>query len=84
MAITEDYIPAVPPLQMPSQVRQYLDIELRRIADAINLRGLYAPPLSAAPARPADGVIAYADGTNWDPGSGAGFYGYEDGSWVKL
>lgn len=33
---------------------------------------------------PANGMIAYADGTSWNPGSGAGFYGYEAGAWVKL
>lgn len=84
MAITEDYIPGVPPRQMPDTARQYLDLELRRISDALNLRQLYAPPLAAAPARPSDGVIAYADGTSWNPGAGAGFYGFENGSWVKL
>ena len=31
-----------------------------------------------------DGMIAYADGTNWNPGAGAGFYGREEGAWVKL
>lgn len=71
-------------MQIPPAVRQYLDMELRRIADAINGRQLYAPPLGAPPARPENGVIAYADGTHWDPGSGAGFYGYENGGWVKL
>ncbi len=84
MATSEDYIPLTPPRQMHPDVREWLDTELRRIADAINLRQLYAPPLAAPPAKPEDGVIAYADGVNWNPGSGLGFYGYENGSWVKL
>jgi hypothetical protein len=29
-------------------------------------------------------VIAYADGTNWNPGSGEGIYAYYGGSWKKL
>lgn len=41
-------------------------------------------PQTSAPSNPVDGDIAYADGTNWDPGSGAGFYGRESGAWVKL
>lgn len=84
MAITEDYIPLVPPLQVSAEMRQYIDIELRRIADRINARELYAPPLAEEPSRPEDGVIVYANGTDWNPGSGEGFYGYENGSWVKL
>ncbi len=84
MAISEDYIPLTPPRQMAPEVREWLDTELRRIADAINQRQLYTAPLAAPPAKPENGVIAYADGANWNPGSGAGFYGYEAGSWVKL
>jgi len=37
-----------------------------------------------APSRPQDGDIAYADGTDWDPGSGAGIYAYIGGAWDKL
>jgi len=84
VAITEDYLPAVPPREISPQARQYLDLELRRIADALNLRVLFAPPLGAPPAKPENGVVAYANGTDWDPGSGEGFYGYENGGWVKL
>ena len=38
----------------------------------------------AAPSRPADGMIVLADGTDWNPGSGAGYYGYQGGSWTFL
>jgi hypothetical protein len=40
--------------------------------------------LSAAPAAPENGMIAYADGTNWNPGGGAGVYAYVSGAWTKL
>jgi len=43
---------------------------------------LVAPTGEPAPAE--DGMIAYADGVNWNPGSGEGFYGYYNGAWHKL
>lgn len=46
--------------------------------------GLRVPVVTAAPGSPADGDIAYADGAGWNPGAGEGFYGYENGAWVKL
>lgn len=71
-------------LSVAGDVRRFLDEELRRIADKVNAGEIYAQPLAAEPAKPENGVIVYADGTNWNPGSGQGFYGYENGSWVKL
>lgn len=38
----------------------------------------------ASPGKPQDGMIVKADGTHWDPGSGAGFYGYSGSAWVLL
>lgn len=36
----------------------------------------------AAPTRPRRGVLAYADGTHWNPGSGEGFYAFgSDAAW---
>lgn len=40
--------------------------------------------LTAEPYTPTDGDLAYADGTTWNPGGGAGFYGRVSGAWVKL
>lgn len=40
--------------------------------------------LETAPAKPQNGMIAHADGTSWNPGSGAGLYSYENGAWVKM
>lgn len=37
------------------------------------------------PDRPRAGMVVYADGTSWDPGSGEGVYVYNlAGVWVKL
>lgn len=38
----------------------------------------------AAPVNPEEGMIVRADGTNWDPGSGRGYYGYDNGNWTFL
>ncbi|PVY56734.1 MULTISPECIES: hypothetical protein [unclassified Simplicispira] len=38
----------------------------------------------AAPDKLADGMVVLADGTHWNPGSGAGFYGYRNGGWQHL
>lgn len=34
--------------------------------------------LNVAPAKPRTGMLRYADGTNWNPGSGKGYYGYDE------
>ncbi len=66
-------------------LRAWIGENLRSLASALNekldnpTRMLYAPP-----ERLKEGMIVLADGTTWDPGSGAGFYGYYGGSWHKL
>lgn len=40
--------------------------------------------LHSAPVKVRIGMIVLADGTDWDPGSGQGFYGYYNGQWNKL
>lgn len=51
----------------------------------LNIKGEFdLDPKTTPPSSPSNGEMAYADGTNWDPGSGEGFYGYEAGAWTKL
>ena len=38
----------------------------------------------AAPAKPRDGDIRYADGTAWNPGAGKGIYYYKATVWTLL
>ncbi len=40
--------------------------------------------LNVEPDKPREGVIVFADGTNWNPGSGRGLYQYVSGSWAKI
>lgn len=68
-------------------MRDWLASELRRIANALAEPAVevqHLEPLAAEPGRLSDGMIVYANGTDWNPGSGAGFYGRESGAWVKL
>lgn len=57
--------------------------ELRKLQEALNgpVRSLTFETLYAAPQRLYDGLVAKADGTAWNPGSGAGTYQYRGGAW---
>lgn len=48
------------------------------------LQRVRIPVLTAEPSSAVDGEFAYADGSSWNPGAGAGFYGRQAGAWVKL
>lgn len=77
------YTPGNPPNGDP-----FLRDELERIASAMQspVQMLALDILHVAPDRlPTDRVpIVFADGTDWDPGSGAGVYAYYSGAWNKL
>lgn len=77
------YTPDAIPDDAPPGLKAWLADQLRRISNELNAE-LRATPLGVEPARPRNGMIVYADGTEWNPGSGEGFYGYENGNWVKL
>ena len=66
----------------------YLFNELNRAGDVIfNLDTFRLEETNREPTKPRDGDIRYADGTNWNPGSGRGIYAYiDDGTpaWEKL
>lgn len=73
-----------PPLEAAA-LAAYLESELRRISEQFNaVDSVRLTELHAEPDRPRGGDIVFADGTDWNPGSGAGFYGYYGGAWAKL
>jgi len=78
------------PIGFPQDLEElvrYLEEEVDLIEQAINrpsITRLNLQELNAEPERPRDGDLVYADGTNWNPGSGEGGYLRENGSWVKL
>lgn len=66
-------------------LRAWLEQELLQLSRSLQeTTALDLRPVHAAPLRPREGMIVYADGTDWNPGSGAGVYNYSSGSWVKL
>jgi len=59
--------------------------ELQRIAQIIIGLGEHVwTEEFAEPEKPRKGMVRFADGTTWDPGSGAGLYLYNGASWNFL
>lgn len=61
--------------------------ELRRIqrfTEQPTFPFLLLEQLNAVPDRLVAGMIVWADGTNWDPGSGQGIYWYDGSTWNLL
>lgn len=79
------YQPGPPPADVG--IMRYVINELYKIAK------VFAAPETeevlftirhAEPAKLAEGLIVYADGTDWNPGAGRGLYEYKDAAWSKL
>ncbi len=69
----------------PADLPRYLRDEFQAIQNAImQLAAGHLDMVNAVPAKPRDGDIRFADGTNWNPGSGKGFYGYYNSAWHFL
>ena len=81
------YNPNPAPVEV-EQLPDYLFNELNRVGDIIfNIDTLRLEPTNTpnGPTKPRDGDIRYADGTNWNPGSGGeGIYAYFNATWNKL
>ena len=66
-------------------LRTYVFDEFARISAAINaLAAGHLDVVHVEPTKPREGDIRFADGTNWDPGSGKGIYYYNGSSWALL
>ena len=79
------YIPAVVPMDAQA-LPAFLQSELAKIAQASATPNqfLQLDTLYKAPAKLREGMVALADGTRWNPGSGAGAYVYRGGAWHLL
>lgn len=65
----------------------YITQELQHIADVLEgVEDVQLPKLHVEPDKRVDGMLAYADGTDWNPGSGQGVYIWKEdsGAWALL
>jgi hypothetical protein len=76
------YIPRPAPSD-PAQLPGYLFQELQNLQQSLAAARstLVLAPLYAEPSKRPEGLVAFADGTTWNPGSGAGTYQWRGGAW---
>ena len=79
------------PGPLPEEVEDwwmYVVTELKRLGDTLfNQATFRLERIHTEPSRPREGDVRYADGTDWNPGSGEGIYFFKKGSpgsWVLL
>ncbi len=69
----------------PEDLIRFLQTELIKIQSALeSLSAGHVDAVYASPRKPREGDFRLADGTQWDPGSGKGFYGYYNSAWHLL
>lgn len=82
------YEPSAPPLDeepTAKSVLEYVESEFRALASTLGQVDEGRRDVSTTePARPRTGQVAYADGTVWNPGDGAGLYYYDGTEWVLM
>lgn len=79
--------PTAIPSDAPAGLRGWLKRAFSELATALarpEVSGVRFTVLHAAPERIANGDLVVADGTDWNPGAGAGAYLRVAGAWVKL
>ena len=79
-------VPSTAPAN-PTEFQIWVLDELRHLSDALSeleTDTVLLTEWNAEPDKLYNGLVAYADGTNWNPGSGRGVYAYESGSWALL
>ena len=68
-------------------VVRWVSDELTRISQTLQELGAgQIESTDVVPNKPRDGMIRHTPATNWNPGSGAGYYGYDEAttSWKFL
>lgn len=69
----------------PAGLQKFLREELAKIAATFNaLAAGHLDKTYVAPTKPRDGDVRYADGTSWNPASGAGVYYFNGTIWKLL
>jgi hypothetical protein len=69
----------------PKDQLRYLMTELRSVEQELaEYRQAFRAVSHVAPDRPREGMLRFADGSDWNPGAGRGYYQYVSGVWSKL
>lgn len=77
--------PRISDVSTLDDLRQVMQEELEKISKEFNETiALDLRTVHQEPKRPRDGMIVSADGTDWNPGSGAGAYEYVGGNWRRV
>lgn len=65
------------------EILKYITRELDRISAALEETETFVhfTVLYVEPKKLSDGILAFADGTSWNPGGGRGLYIYDAGVW---
>lgn len=82
---TTRYIASYPPTD--DVIGKYAYDELVKIFDWMRQPVVFElgyEELHEEPVKPFVGLTAYADGTDWNPGSGEGLYVYKSGGWTFI
>ena len=79
------YIPDILPYDI-KLFPKYLNNEFQKIEESLISQKdiLSLSKTNVTPSKVSEGDIRFADGTDWNPGAGAGIYAYHSGSWNKL
>ena len=87
--MAQEYSPGPKPNLIAPEQNEVVDLaweEFYKLAEVLSVQDTFQLAQSnVEPIRPRDGMIAYADGTNWNPGAnGEGIYAYYNSTWNKL
>jgi len=80
------FLPSSTSATTVADLRNWISNELVRVSNAFTTSSQTTTllVLTAAPAKPQIGQVVFADGSNWNPGSGRGLYYYDTGGWVHI
>jgi hypothetical protein len=80
------YKPSIPTnITDVEELRRVVEVELEKLVNSLpEQEEIVFRPFFVAPTKPREGMVVYADGVSWNPGSGAGTYEYRGGAWRKL
>ena len=74
-----------PPISTVDDLKLWVEDELGYIEQGqFDTKVVQLQPSARSVDKPRDGMILYADGTNFNPGLGAGCYEYRGGAWHKF